>query len=556
MTTDDELTPPPHDEIPPNMGDDIPVVDETAVDDVPMETVPMESESMDTPQTKTTDTDLPTVSVPVQQLQQSDSYQHLPHNLEVESALLGALLRNPNSFESVDGVVAPDHFYATENQRLFGYIKSIADRGQTATPTTLKHVIAGDELLQSVGGFDYLNNLVAGVVSTVNVGEYAKTLYELHVRRSLIGIGESMVTDGYDSTNLDQTADEQIGKAETRLTNLAITGDADRSSVSLGDAMTESLNSIELAYKRDGGLAGVETGFKALNEILGGFHRSDLLILAGRPAMGKTALAINCALAAAKAYSKTTDAQGNEVTNGGRVVFFSLEMSAEQLAGRIISQESGVSGDKMRRGAINQDEFEQVANATRQLADTPLMLDDTPGLSITGLRQRARRLQRQGGLDMIIVDYLQLLSGDASKKYDGSRVQEVSDITRGLKMVAKELKVPVIALSQLSRTVESRDPPRPQLADLRESGSIEQDADVVMFIYRPEYYMQKSQPERKVNENEEKFMERMENFNTRLAECQNVAEVIIAKQRHGPVGDVGLYFNGDTTQFGDLDPNH
>ena len=483
------------------------------------------------------------------------SYEHLPHNLEVENALLGALLRNPASFEDVNEFLIPEHFYASENQRLYGYIKTISENGQTANPATLKHVVDSDELLGDMGGFDYLTSLVSNVISVVNVNDYAKTVYELHLKRQLIIIGETMANDGYDTSNLEITAEDQIEIAEQRLYDLATTGDADRSSVSLKDATRDALDSIAEAYKRDGGLAGIETGFRDLNTMLGGFHRSDLLILAGRPAMGKTALAINCALRAAKAWSDGVDENGNPLSNGGKVLFFSLEMSAEQLAGRILSQESGVSGDKMRRGDIDQNQFNNVAEASRILSTVPLMIDDTAGLSITGLRQRARRVKRQHGLDMIMVDYLQLLSGPPDKKND-NRTQEVSDITRGLKIVAKELDVPVIALSQLSRTVESRDPPRPQLADLRESGSIEQDADVVMFIYRPEYYLQKATPERKHNETEEKFAERVEQFNQRSEEARNIAEIIIAKQRHGPVGHVDLFFDSEITKFGDLDKNH
>ena len=480
------------------------------------------------------------------------TYQHLPHNLEVENALLGALLRNPNSFEDVSEIIRADYFYAAENQRLYDYITTISRKGQTANPATLKHVVESDELLAEMGGFDYLTSLVSNVISVVNVIDYAKTVAELHQKRQLIIIGETMANEGYDTANIEVTAEEQILKAEQKLYDLAETGDANRSSVTLSDANKDALKSIEAAYRRDGGLAGIETGFRDLNGKLGGFHKSDLLILAGRPAMGKTALAINCALRAAKAFEQ--DENGN-TTQGGKVLFFSLEMSAEQLAGRILSQESDVSGDKMRRGDINQDEFNKVMEASRVLSSVPLMIDDTPGLSITGLRQRAKRVQCQYGLDMIMVDYLQLLSGPPDKKND-NRTQEVSDITRGLKIVAKELNVPVIALSQLSRTVESRFPPRPQLSDLRESGSIEQDADVVMFIYRQEYYLMKQQPERKQNEGQDKFQDRVENFNADLEESRNIAEIIIDKQRHGPVGTVDLFFDGETTKFGDLDKNH
>ncbi|HSV30312.1 MAG TPA: replicative DNA helicase, partial [Candidatus Omnitrophota bacterium] len=305
------------------------------------------------------------------------------------------------------------------------------------------------------------------------------------------------------------------------------------------------------AYQRDGGLAGISTGLIDMDKKLGGLHPSDLLILAGRPSMGKTSLATNIAFNAAKAYKEEVDALGNKkAVDGAKVAFFSLEMSSEQLAARILAEQAEISSHKIRQGEMTNEEFERLVLAAQELHRLPLYIDDTPALSISAVRTRARRLKRQHGLGLIVVDYLQLLRGSGATSE--SRVQEVSEITRGLKALAKELDLPVIALSQLSRAVEQREDKRPQLSDLRESGSIEQDADVVMFVYREQYYLERAEPGRRPEESEEKFNERYDSWHKRLMEVVNTAEVIIAKQRHGPVGTVRLSFQGEFTKFGNL----
>lgn len=478
-----------------------------------------------------------------------------PRNIEVEQALLGAILRNNRAFEQVGDFLLPKHFFAPEHQKIFALIKRVIDVGQEARPTTLKHLVESDEMLVAIGGGDYLFDLAANVVSVINAADYGRTIFDLFAKRELIGIGEDMVNEAY-KHEVDEAWDRHVERAEQRLYDLATTGQADKGATSLGDAARIALEAAESAFKRDSHIVGITTGLRDIDNMLGGLHPSDLLILAGRPAMGKTALATNIAFNAAAAYRKFVDeATGQEIEEGGHVLFFSLEMSAEQLAGRILSERAEVSSDKIRRGEISQEEFERIALATQELSRVPLYIDDTPALSITGLRQRARRIKRQHGLHLIVVDYLQLLQGPPDKRMD-NRVQEVSEITRGLKTLAKELAVPVLALSQLSRQVESREDKRPLLSDLRESGSIEQDADVVSFVYRPEYYLEKEHPEQRPNEADDKFHERVERHNLRLKESRNVAEFIIAKQRHGPVGIIELFFDGNFTRFADLDRDH
>ena len=483
------------------------------------------------------------------------SLRQPPHNIEIEQALLGAILRNSLAYEAAGDLLQAEHFYAPEHQRLFRIIKQVNDRGQNATPTQLSHIAEGDEILKEAGGTEYLYRLAANVVTVINAADYARTIHDLFLKRQLIAVGEDMVNDSYDNEDIDFTADKQIEKAEQRLYDLATSGEVDRSVTSIGEAAKIAIQMADEAFKRDGHIVGVTTGFLDMDKWLGGLHPSDLLILAGRPAMGKTALATNIAYNAAAAYRKITHNDGTVIEEGGHVLFFSLEMSSEQLAGRIISQCAGVSSDRIRRGDIKPEEFERIAVVAQELSRIPLYIDDTPALSITGLRQRARRVKRQHGLHMVVVDYLQLLQGPPDKRID-NRVQEVSEITRGLKTLAKELEVPVLALSQLSRAVEQREDKRPQLADLRESGSIEQDADVVSFIYRPEYYLETATPEQRANENPEKYQERIQNHEQRLTESRNIAEFIIAKQRHGPVGTVELHFEGEFTAFSDLDRQH
>ncbi|MEQ9487371.1 MAG: replicative DNA helicase [Alphaproteobacteria bacterium] len=482
-------------------------------------------------------------------------FREPPGNVEVEAALLGALLRNDATFERVSEILQSEHFRAPEHRLIYEKIKRINEAGQTANAATLAHVADAEPALKHVGGSKYLYQLTANIVTVVNVRDYAAQIRDLYMKRRLITLGEDVVNDAYDMEDFENTAEKQIERAEEQLYRLAETGDVDNRVTDLGQAAMLALQAAEEAYKRDSHIVGVTSGFNDLDQMLGGLHRSDLLILAGRPSMGKTALATNIAFNAANSHREIADENGNTITEGGKVLFFSLEMSAEQLAARILSEQSEVPSDRIRRGEIGPEEFERVALAAQALSRVPLYIDDTPALSIAGLRQRARRVKRRHGLHMVVVDYLQLLQGSSDKRSE-NRVQEVSEITRGLKTLAKELDVPVLALSQLSRQVEQREDKRPQLADLRESGSIEQDADVVTFIYRPEYYLQREHPAERPNETPEKFQERLERHNQRLSESRNIAEVIIAKQRHGPTATVELFFNGEFTRFSDLDRQH
>jgi replicative DNA helicase len=470
----------------------------------------------------------------------------VPHNIEAEQALLGAILVNNIAHERIGEILEPEHFYDPVHGRLYAAITTLINRGQIADPKTLRGLFENDPALSAVGGADYLTSLASSVITIINAGDYARLIHDLYLRRQLIVLGEDVVNDAY-KHDLDQPASTQIETTEQRLFELARSGELDRGFIKLEKALVTSLKMAEEAHKRDSHVTGVTTGLRDLDRKLGGLQRSDLVILAGRPSMGKTALATNIAFNAARAYH---DTEGKE---GSAVAFFSLEMSSEQLATRLLGEHSRVPSDKIRRGEIKSEDFSKFIEATKILSRAPLFIDDTPALSVAGLRTRARRLKRMvPHLGAIVIDYLQLLHGTGNKSGD-NRVQEVSEITRGLKALAKELDIPVVALSQLSRAVEMREDKRPQLADLRESGSIEQDADVVMFVYREEYYHMRSEPSRRQDEPEEKYNTRHQRWQERGEEIRNIAEVLIAKQRHGPIGTVALHFDGQYTRFSDLE---
>ena len=475
-------------------------------------------------------------------LENSPHYRTLPHNTEAEQGLLGALLVNNRALEKVGDFLRPEHFFAPAHQRIFEAIAKLADRGQTASPVTLKSYFEKDEDLAHVGGSEYLADLASSVITIVNTEDYARTIYDLHLRRELISLGEDIVNDSF-SYSLDKDATATIEVAESRLFSLAETGEVRGGFVTLRDSVLTAIDIAEKAYKTDGHVTGVTTGLRDMDSKLGGMHPSDLLILAARPSMGKTSLAVNIAFNAAKAYAESG---GKE---GAIVGFFSLEMSSDQLATRILADQSGISGVSIRKGNLQENDFRRFVEASQKLSQMPLYIDDTPALSIAALRTRARRLKRQHGLGLIIVDYLQLLHGSGSRQGIENRVIEISEITRGLKAIAKELHIPVMALSQLSRAVEQREDKRPMLSDLRESGSIEQDSDVVMFIYREEYYLSRSQPDMEEGDKFAKWQERMDR-------AHNVAEVIIAKQRHGPIGTERLFFDPNITRFSDLDKHN
>lgn len=465
------------------------------------------------------------------------AYRILPHNQEAEQGLLGALLVDNRGLEKIGDFLKATHFFVPAHQRIYDAISRMVERGQNASPVTLKNYFENDTDLKDVGGPQYLVDLAAGVISVVNTADYARTIYELHLRRELIALGEEVVNESYEH-DLESPITETIERAEARLFEIAETGESKGQFQTLRDSVAAAIKQAEKAFNTEGHVTGVTTGLTDMDKKLGGFQNSDLVILAGRPSMGKTALATNMAFRAAEAYANSG---GRE---GAVVGFFSLEMSADQLAMRILADCSGVPSDAIRKGMIKQEDFRSFAQASQKLSQVPLYIDDTPALTIGAVRTRARRLKRQFGLGMLVIDYLQLLRGSGSRQSSENRVIEISEITRGLKAIAKELAIPVIALSQLSRQVEQREDKRPQLSDLRESGSIEQDSDVVMFVYREEYYLSRAEPEPGTDKHL-KWQERM-------GEVHNVAENIIAKQRHGPIGTVRLHFNPNLTRFSDL----
>ena len=475
-----------------------------------------------------------------------------PYNIEAEQALLGAIFRNNLAYGRVAEFLAAEHFGNGVHGRIFAAIGKLVERGQVANPVTLKNLFDQDGALTEIGGAQYLTRLAEAAVTIINAEDYGRRIHELHLRRQLIGLGEDVVNDAFHQ-DLDDPALNQIERAEARLFELASTGQAEGGFRPFNVALTEAIEMAGAAFKRDGRTVGVATGFIDLDKKLGGLHPSDLIILAGRPSMGKTALATNIAFNAAKAYREGRGADGRPIAEDGGVIgFFSLEMSAEQLATRILAEESGVSSDRIRRGDVRREDFDKFMQASQRLERVPLYIDDTPALSVAALRTRARRLKRQQGLGLIVVDYLQLLRPGGQSRGQENRVQEISEITRGLKAIAKELEVPVLALSQLSRAVEQREDKRPQLSDLRESGSIEQDSDVVMFIFREEYYLSRTEPTRRPEESDDKFNDRYDHWKERCEATYGLAEVIIAKQRHGPIGSVKLHFEAETTRFDNL----
>lgn len=474
-------------------------------------------------------------------LPQEPAHRVLPQNVEAEQALLGALLIDNRGLEKVGDFLRAEHFFTPAHGRIYEAVVKMSERGQVASPVTLKDYFAGDTDLAGVGGPAYLADLAGGVVSVISTRDYARTVYDLALRRSLISIGEDVVTEAF-APDLDRAVTDTIETAEAQLFQLAEAGQVTGGFVTLRDSVLSAIEMAERAYKTEGRVTGVTTGLTDMDKKLGGLQNSDLVILAGRPSMGKTALATNIAFAAAKAYA----ASGGK--EGAPVGFFSLEMSADQLATRILADQSGVSGDSIRKGSIRADDFRAFVEASQKLSALPLFIDDTPALSIGAVRTRARRLKRQHGLGLLVIDYLQLLSGSGSRQALDNRVQEIAEITRGLKALAKELSIPVLALSQLSRQVEQREDKRPQLSDLRESGTIEQDSDVVMFVYREEYYLSRSEPE----PGTDKHL----SWQEKMATAHNVAETIVAKQRHGPVGTVRLFFDGNLTRFSDLEQIH
>jgi replicative DNA helicase len=466
-------------------------------------------------------------------------------NLEAEQSLLGTIILNNEYLSRVLEFLLPEHFYEPAHQKIYAQIiHNVEKISIVANQITLKQFFENDENIKAIGGAKYLSTLLATASGIFDIADYGRIIYDLALKRKLVMIGEDVVNRVYKTEN-NLSAQDQIEQAEANLFDLAEKGGNGKSDFrNISFSIKETLDKTLLARKRDSHISGVSTGFTDLDRILSGLQQSDLFILAGRPSMGKTAIAINIAVNACKFLNPNLDDKKNLKAVG----FFSLEMSSDQLASRILSMECSINATKFRTGQLSENEWEVVATRSAEIAKMPFFIDDTPALSISAIRTRARRMLRKNNLGLLVIDYLQLIRGSSSRSAE-NRVQEVSEITQGLKAIAKELNIPVIALSQLSRAVEQREDKRPQLSDLRESGSIEQDADVVAFIYRDSYYKERMRPP----ENE---VDKFQKWKNEMQQVAHKAEFIIAKQRNGPVGSVELFFDAEFTRFGNLDVYH
>ena len=469
------------------------------------------------------------------------SSDKMPQNIEAEQSLIGSVLFDNKVLEDLPTNFAARHFFDPLHASIFDACIFLIDNGRLADPLTLKSYLKQDDLQRDMDIEKYLSELREGVVSLSKAKFYAEEIRNCHIRRSLIRIGDELINKSVNPT-LDVTPDQEISNTEEQLYNLAEKDQINSGPLDFKSVLASATNQINEAYNRKGKLSGIDTGFSGLNRQLGGLNKSDLLVLAGRPAMGKTALATNIGFNAAKS---------SKLEKNESILIFSLEMSAEQLAQRILAEQSTIDSHKLRSGDLNETEFSKLVSTQNDILNLPFFIDDTPAISVGQIASRARRLKRTHGLSVIIIDYIQLIQGSKASEAQG-RVQEVSNITRGLKSLAKELNVPILALSQLSRAVEQREDKRPILADLRESGSIEQDADVVMFVYREEYYLDKSEPTQRDNENQESFNERFLKWQDRRNMAEGKAEIIISKQRHGPTGIVQVQFEAKFTRFMDL----
>ena len=474
----------------------------------------------------------------------SDAARELPHNIEAEAALLGALMIDNRLVGDVQMMLRSDHFFEEIHGRIFTAIMNMADRNMVANPVTLRPMFDNDEAMKELGGAGYLAKLTGSGAALIGAKDFARQIYDLALLRELVSVGRTMVEGALDTSEaIDPKG--QIEAAEMSLYKVAESGGETGGTKTFKQATQLAMEMAEKAQNSGGALSGITTGLESLNARTGGLHKSDLIILAGRPGMGKTALATNIAFNTARRWVREEEEGVEEKKRvGARVAFFSLEMSADQLATRILAEQSGISSESLRMGKITTSEFRNLARAASDLQTLPLFIDDTPALTIAALRTRARRMKRQHKISFIVVDYLQLLQGSGNGR-DGNRVQEISEISRGLKTLAKELDLPVIALSQLSRAVEQREDKKPQLSDLRESGSIEQDADIVLFVYREEYYVAAQEPR-------DPDDPKMDEWRAHMEKVFGLAEVVIAKQRHGATGKVRLKFEANITKFSDL----
>ncbi len=477
-----------------------------------------------------------------------------PSNVQAEQALLGALLANNKAYERVSEFLSPEHFADPIHGRIYQAIARRVEAGQLADAVTLKAEFEHSGVLEEVGGTTYLAQLLTAMVGIINAGEYGRTIHDAWLRRQLIDIGETAVNNAF-GADPELDGQDQIEFTEQRLFELATDGGTGGGFVAFERALTDAILGAERAFRRVGHVAGLTTGLRDLDAKTGGLHPSDLLILAGRPGMGKTALATKIAFGAAKGLLADARRDDPSALPKSSVAIFSLEMSSEQLATRLLSEEARISSDRIRRGDIGQRDFDRFVQVSRDIAALPIQIDDTPAITLSALRTRCRRLKRTKGLALVVIDYLQLMRPAAGTRPE-NRVLEISQITQGLKAIAKELAVPVLALSQLSRAVENREDKRPQLADLRESGTIEQDADSVMFVYRDEYYLTQRAPKQMAYEFEDKFQSHLEKWQRDMEEVHNKAELLIAKQRHGPTGKIDLFFEAEFTRFADLDQAH
>ena len=456
-----------------------------------------------------------------------------PMNIGAEQALLGAILSNNLALEKVENFLEPEHFSSKINALIFKTLKKLISNDQVADLNTLKVFLENDPDFISNGGISYLLKISENSISIINSKQYGELIYDLFIRKKLINLGTNLINDSYDNFE-DKNSDIIIENTESNLYNLTSDGDTQKGPKQFDNILSLTIDYAEKAYKKSSDVIGLKTGLNDFDKKIGGLHKSDLIIVAGRPSMGKTAFATNIA-------SNICNGKNND--NKTNVLFFSLEMSSEQLATRVISELSQISSEGIRTGNLSKTDFEKIIVASEQLKNLSLFIDDSPALTISSIRTRSRRLKRKFGLDLIIIDYLQLITGE-SKNSNDNRVKEISDITRGLKAIAKELNIPVVALSQLSRKVEEREEKRPQLADLRESGSIEQDADLVVFLYREEYYLARTEPP--------EGTEKHAMWTSKMEKVHNIAEAIVAKHRHGPISRVKLHFNATNTKFSDL----